>query len=317
MADHEASGSPIGPMMRAIRVSSPGGPEALTLEEIAVPSLTSGEALFRVHAAALTKDELEWPEDRLPATPSYEVSGRVAAVAPGADVVSVGDAVYALTDFGRDGAAADYVAVAAELLAPKPRALDDVQSAALPLPGLSAWQGLFDHGALQAGQRVLITGAAGGVGHLATQLARHRGAHVIGTASAVSQEAARGFGANEVIDGSDLGSLEPVDLVFDTVGGSTLAASPVAIRPGGRLVSVAEETPDIPPEATIETAYFVVEPNRDQLVELTRLANEGDLVPAIDSIFPLADARSAFERTQASGKRGKVVLRVSEDGDDV
>ena len=317
MTDHEASGTAIGPTMRAIRLSSPDGPEALVLEEVAVPEPAPGEALIRVHAAALTKDELEWPEDRLPAIPSYEVSGTVAAVATDVDTVSVGDAVYALTDFGRDGAAADYAAVAVELLAPKPRTLDDVQSAAIPLPGLSAWQGLFDHGALEAGQRVLITGAAGGVGHLATQLARHRGAHVIGTASSASQEAARGFGAHEVIDSSDLGLLEPVDLVFDTVGGATLEASPAVIRPGGRLVSVAEETPEISPEAKIETSYFVVEPNREQLVELTRLAETGDLVPAIDSVFPLADARSAFERAQASGKRGKVVLRVSEDGDDV
>ena len=317
MTDHEASGTAIGPTMRAVRLLSPGGPGALVLEEIAVPDLGPGEALIRVHAAALTKDELEWPEDRLPAIPSYEVSGTVAAVATDVETVSVGDAVYALTDFGRDGAAADFVAVAVELLAPKPRTLDDVQSAAIPLPGLSAWQGLFDHGALEAGQRVLITGAAGGVGHLATQLARHRGAHVIGTASPASRDAARGFGAHEVIDGSDLGSLEPVDLVFDTVGGATLEASPAVIRPGGRLVSVAEETPEIAPEAKIETSYFVVEPNREQLVELTRLAESGDLVPAIDSVFPLADARSAFERVQASGKRGKVVLRVSEDGDDV
>ena len=317
MTDQEASSAAIGPTMRAIRLASPDGQGSLVLEEIDVPELASGEALIRVHAAALTKDELEWPVDRLPAIPSYEVSGTVAAVAAGVDSVSVGDAVYALTDFDRDGAAADYVAVAVELLAPKPRIIDDVQSAAIPLPGLSAWQGLFDHGGLEAGHRMLITGAAGGVGHLATQLARHRGAHVIGTASPAGQEAARGFGAHEVIDGSDLGSLEPVDLVFDTVGGATLEASPAVIRPGGRLVSVAEETPAIPPEAKIETSYFVVEPNREQLIELTRLAEAGDLVPAIDSVFPLADARSAFERTQASGKRGKVVLRVSEDGDDV
>jgi NADPH:quinone reductase-like Zn-dependent oxidoreductase len=317
MSDHGSSETPIGPTMRAIRLLSAGGSEALRLEEIAVPDLAPGDALVRIHAAAITKDELEWPLDRLPAIPSYEVSGMVVAVTPDVDVVTVGEAVYALADFGRDGAAADYAAVAAELLAPKPRILDDVQSAAIPLPALSAWQGLFDHGGLEAGQRVLITGAAGGVGHLATQLARHRGAHVIGTASPAGVDAARGFGAHEVIDGSDLGSLDPVDLVFDTVGGATLAASPAVIRPGGRLVSVAEETPEIPAEAKIETSYFVVEPNRAQLIELTRLADAGDLVPSIDSVFPLADARSAFERIQASGKRGKVVLRVREDGDDV
>ena len=201
-------------------------------------------------------------------------------------------------DFGRDGAAAaDFVAVAVELLAPKPRTLDDVQSAAIPLPGLSAWQGLFDHGGLEAGQRVLITGAAGGVGHLATQLARHRGAHVIGTASPASRDAARGFGAHEVIDGSDLGSLEPVDLVFDTVGGATLEASPAVIRAGRAAGVGGRGDPGDRARGEDRDSYFVVEPNREQLVELTRLAESGDLVPAIDSVFPLADARSAFERS--------------------
>ena len=183
MTDHEASGTAIGPTMRAVRLLSPDGPGALVLEEIAVPEPAPGEALVRVHAAALTKDELEWPEDRLPAIPSYEVRARSR---PWQRTSRRSRSVTRCTrsrDFGRDGAAADYAAVAVELLAPKPRTLDDVQSAAIPLPGLSAWQGLFDHGGLEAGQRVLITGAAGGVGHLATQLARHRGAHVIGTAS--------------------------------------------------------------------------------------------------------------------------------------
>ena len=150
-----------------------------------------------------------------------------------------------------------------------------MQSAVIPLPGLSAWQGLFDHGGMQAGERVLITGASGGVGHLAVQLAQ--------------------------VHGAELAS-DGVDLVFDTSGGETLARSADALRPGGRLVSVAEE----PAEGT----YYLVETNRAQLDELARLADDHELRPEIDSVFPLEEAQAAFERSMARGKRGKVVLRI-------
>jgi NADPH:quinone reductase-like Zn-dependent oxidoreductase len=315
MTIREARAASVAPTMRAVRLGEPGRIENLTVEEIATPTLGHGEVLVRVHAAAITRDEWEWPVDRLPATPSYELSGVVAVVAPGVDSVAVGDPVFALTSFDRDGAAADYVVVPAELLAPKPRSLDHVSSAAIPLAALSAWQGLFDHGRLEGRQRALILGAAGGVGHLATQLARWRGAHVIGSASSTSGEAAREYGAHEVVDGSVTsleGTLETVDLVFDTVGGEALERSTEIVREGGRLVSVAEEPPKIAAGRKIATSYFVVEPNREQLVEITRLADEGELRPAIDSVFSLADVRSAFQRTLEGGKRGKVVLRVEE-----
>ncbi len=302
--------------MRAVRLHMAGGPEVLVFEEIETPRLRAGEALVRVHAASITRDELEWPTDRLPATPSYEFSGVVAAVAPDVDDVAIGEPVYALTGFDRDGVAADYAAVPASLLAPKPRMLDHVESAAIPLAALSAWQGLFDHGGLKEGQRVLVHGAAGGVGHFATQLARSRGAYVIGTASSGSIERARRLGAHEVLDHWNTRfeeELDPVDLVFDTVGRELLERSLAIVRNGGRLVSVAEEPPKTPAEAGIEATYFVVEPSRDQLVELARLVDGGELRPAIDSVFPLADARAAFERSMATGKRGKVVLRVADD----
>jgi NADPH:quinone reductase-like Zn-dependent oxidoreductase len=172
--------------------------------------------------------------------------------------------------------------------------------------GLSAWQALFLHGKLEAGQRVLIHGAAGGVGHLATQLARWRGAHVIGTATGEGVAAAREFGAHEVVDRATtdfVDAVDPVDLVFDTVGGETLARSAAVLKEGGRIVSVAEE----PPEG-LPGVYFVVEPDRDQLVELARLVDEGALRPAVDSVFALGDAAKAFERVMTRGKRGKVVL---------
>lgn len=300
--------------MMAIRLHAPGELEDLALERIAVPRLGEGEVLVRVHAAAITRDELEWTTDRLPAIPSYEVSGVVVAVAPGVEAVGIGEAVYALTRFDRDGAAAEYVSLAANEVAPKPNALDHVQSAAMPMTGLSAWQGLFDNGHLEAGQRVLIHGAAGGVGHVAVQLARLHGAYVIGTSSQRDIDAARTYGANEVLDAEAHfeSTLEPVDLVFDTVGGARLARSASVVRPGGRLVSIAEEPPEALPGTTITASYFVVAPNRDQLVELARLADRGALRPAINSVFPLADARAAFARSMASGKQGKVVLRVHE-----
>jgi NADPH:quinone reductase-like Zn-dependent oxidoreductase len=244
--------------MRAVRLDSDG----LRVEEVERPLPGPGEVLVRVHAAAITRDELEWPTDRLPAIPSHELSGVVA---------KSGEEVFALTPFDRDGVAAEYAAVPSALLAAKPTRLTHVEAAALPMGGLSAWQGLFVHGRLQAGQRVLITGASGGVGHLAVQLARHAG--------------------GEVVDEG------PADLVFDTVGGELPA--------GDRMVTIAAEAPG--------ATYFVVEPDREQLVELARLAEAGELEAAIDSTFPLERAGDAFERVAARGKRGKVVLDVAHD----
>jgi NADPH:quinone reductase-like Zn-dependent oxidoreductase len=277
--------------MQAVRLQGPGGADELTLDDVAVPQFGRGEALVRVHAAAITRDELEWPVDRLPAIPSYEVSGVVAEVAPDVTDVAIGDAVYALTPFDRDGAAAEYVLVPVTSLSPKPSTLSHVESAAIPMPGLTAWQGLFEHGRLEAGQRVLVHGAAGGVGHLATQLARERGAHVV--------------------TASDEGEGAPVDLVFDTVGGDLLRTSEALVRSGGRVVSVAEE-PE-PTRSDVSVSYFVVESNGEQLAELARLADAGRVRPAVDSVFPLAEARAAFERVQARGKHGKVVLEVAGD----
>jgi NADPH:quinone reductase-like Zn-dependent oxidoreductase len=260
--------------MRAVRLHR----EGLRLEELDLPRPGPGEALVRVHAAAITRDELTWPADRLPAIPSHELSGVVAGVAPDVRDIVEGDEVFGLAPFDRDGVAADFALVPAAILAPKPQRLTHVECAALTLAGLSAWQGLFDHGALSGGERVLVLGATGGVGHLAVQLARGR-------------LAAAG---------------EPCDLVFDTVGGAALAAF---VGSGARVVSVAEEADGV--------IYFVVEPNRGQLIELARLADAGELRPAIDSAFSLHDAGAAFTRVAERGKRGKVVLSVTDGGGDV
>jgi NADPH:quinone reductase-like Zn-dependent oxidoreductase len=301
--------------MRAVRLYPPGSIDDLRLDEIETPTPIAGEALVEVYAAAITRDELTWPTDRLPAIPSYELSGVVADVASDVDVVGIGDACYALTPFDRDGVAAEYATVPAGLLASRPRNLDDVASATIPLTALSAWQGLFEHGRLEAGERVLITGAVGGVGHVATQLARWRGAHVIGIVSVREADHTRALGADEVHDPFGLaGKLDPVDLVFDTAGGEVLREAAEVVRDGGRLVSIAEEPP-VTPGARFDASFFVVEPNRGQLEEITGLVERGDLRPAIDAVFPLDDARAAFARSMERGKRGKVVLQVKEASD--
>jgi NADPH:quinone reductase-like Zn-dependent oxidoreductase len=243
--------------MRAVRIHADG----LRLDEIERPVARADEALVRVHAAAITRGELEWPEKRLPAVPSYELSGEIA---------ETGDEVFALLPFDRDGAAADFVAVPAALLVPKPRRLTHVEAAALPMTALTAWQALIEHGELQAGERVLITGASGGVGHMAVQLARYLGADVV--------------------------TEEPADLVFDTTGGE--------LPRGRRAVTIAEPTSG--------ATYFIVEPNAGQLSRISTLADAGELVPQIDSTYPLERAAEAFDRVEARDKHGKVVLDVAD-----
>ncbi|HEX5622012.1 MAG TPA: NADP-dependent oxidoreductase [Solirubrobacteraceae bacterium] len=291
--------------MRVVRLRAPGGPEQLAVEETRRPRPGPGEVLVRVHAAAITRDELQWPVDRLPAIPSYELAGVVEEAGPGV-AAAPGDEVFALTPFDRDGVAADYTAVPAELLAAKPRSFSRAESAAIPLPALTAWQGLFDHGRLAVGERVLIHGAAGAVGGLAVQLARARDAYVVGTAAAAELGLVRELGAQEAVDAATgfEAAVAPVDLVFDTVGGERLRRSGAVLRPGGRLVSVAEEPPD-------GGEYFTVEPNRDQLWSIARLADAGALRRPSVEIFPLAAAREAFARSLERGRRGKVVLAVT------
>jgi NADPH:quinone reductase-like Zn-dependent oxidoreductase len=259
-------------VVRAVRLHPPGRVENLRLDEIPTPQPRPGQVLVAVHAAGITRDELAWPTDRLPAIPSYELSG---IVAEDSDGVSAGGEVFALTPFDRDGVAADYALVPTEVLAAKPPSLSHPRAAALPMGGLSAWQALVVHGRLQSGERVAVTGAHGGVGHLAVQLARSKGATLV-----------------------DAG--EPCELLFDTAGGEALAR---AAQRAGRIVTIAAEAPG--------ATYFVVEPNREQLLELARLVDTGELRPEIDSIFPLPEARAAFARSATRGKHGKVILRVT------
>jgi NADPH:quinone reductase-like Zn-dependent oxidoreductase len=306
--------------MKAVRIHRRGGPETLVYEDAPIPELQPGDALVRVHAAGISPAEFTWhiwetPDgrSRLPLIPSHEVSGVVADVAPDVRDVEVGDAVYGLTDVFRDGAAAEYVAVRATELAPRPRSLDHASAAATPLSALTAWQALFDHARLTPGQRVLVHGAAGGVGSFAVQLARWRGAHVIGTASARDLDFVRALGADDVID---YGArpfetvVRDVDVVLDTVGGRTTEKSWSVLRRNGLLVTLVRQPSEWTAGRAATGLFFLVEPRRTQLDELSRLIDGGKLQPIVEAVLPLDRAREAYERGIREHPRGKLVLGV-------
>lgn len=311
--------------MKALRAHREGGPEQLVYEDAPRPDVRAGDALVRVHATGITPAELTWADtyrncdgsERLPAIPGHEVSGVVESVAHGVTDVSVGDEVFGLTSFCRDGAAAEYVAVHAADLAPKPKTLDLVQAAAVPLSALTVWQAFFDHARLAPGQRVLIHGAAGGVGSFAVQIARWHGAYAIGTASADHREFLLGLGANEVIDYRHVRfeqAVRDIDVVLDTIGGDTRERSWEVLKAGGTLVSLPEPIPEHEAAAhgnrSRRGVFFIVRPDRQQLGQIATLIDSGAVRPVIAQTVPLAKAREAFERGAAGHTRGKLVLAV-------
>jgi NADPH:quinone reductase-like Zn-dependent oxidoreductase len=309
--------------MKAIRIHRRGGPEVLVYEDVPIPALQPGDALVRVHAAGISPAEFTWriwetPDgrSRIPFIPSHEVSGVVAALAPDVRDVEVGDAVYALTDFFRDGGAAEYVAVRGTELAPKPRSLDHASAAATPLSALTAWQALFDHARITPGQRVLIHGAAGGVGSFATQLARWRGAHVIATASARDVDFVRKLGADDVIDYRATPfetAVRDLDVVLDPIGGTTTEKSWSVLRPNGLLVTIVRQPAEWTAGRAARGLFFLVEPSRTQLNELSRLIDSGMIRPVIEAVLPLNQARQAYERGIKEHPRGKLVVAVVGD----
>jgi NADPH:quinone reductase-like Zn-dependent oxidoreductase len=325
-AGANSAGSGTGTMnvMRAIRIHRRGGPETLIYEDVPIPALRPGDALVRVHAAGISPAEFTWrlyetPDgrSRLPKIPSHEVSGVVAAVAPDVRDVAVGDTVYGLTAFSRDGGAAEYVAVPAADLAPKPRSLDHSSAATVPLSALTAWQALFDHARLAPGQRVLIHGAAGGVGSFAVQLARWRGAHVIGTASARNGDFVRKLGVDDVVDHGATPFetvVRDVDVVLDTVGGTVTERSWSVLRRNGLLVTIVRpRSPEWAAGRAAAGVFFIVEPRRAQLNELSRLIDAGTIRPIVEAVLPLNRAREAYERGIRDHPRGKLVLTVVDE----
>lgn len=312
--------------MKAIRIHGRGGPDQLMYEDAPQPHPGAGEVLVRVYATGVIANELKWDEtyqSRAGSTrslpiPGHDLSGVVEEVGPGVTTLARGSEVYALTAFDRDGAEAEYTIALPGELAPKPRSLNHVQAAAVPLTALTAWQALFEHADLVAGQSVLIHGAAGGVGVFAVQLARWKGADVIATASARNRDFLRELGANEVIDYSTTrfeNVVHDVDLVFDLVGGDTLQRSWQAIKPGGALVSVVSPRPSFEEAKAYDArpTWFVVEPNREQLIQIGTLIDAGRIRPIVETVLPLSQARQAYEQGARGHTRGKIVLRVVDE----
>jgi NADPH:quinone reductase-like Zn-dependent oxidoreductase len=309
--------------MKAIRMHTQGGPELLVYEDAPQPSLQPGDALVRVVATSITKTELTWDETyrdcdggpRTPSIPGHEFAGIVDALAPEAVGVRVGDAVYALSSFCRNGSAAEFLAIRAGDLALKPHSLNFEQAAAVPLAGLTAWQALFDHAQLEKGERVLIHGAAGGVGTYAVQLANWKGAEVIATASAKDHNFLRELGASQVIDYTNERfeeKVKDVDVVLDAVGGETQQRSWDVLCRDGILISIVGPVADENAASRgLRGAFFIVEPNRAQLIQLGQLIDSGTLRVVVGAVLPLARAREAFEQGPAGHKPGKIVLQVA------
>ena len=311
--------------MKAIHLYGRGGPDQLIYEDAPQPHPGPGEVLVRVYATGVIAYELTYPvtyqtragDTRSLPIPGHDLSGMVEQVGPGVTNIARGSEVYALTAFDRDGAEAEYTIALPSELAPKPRSLDYVQAAAVPLAALTAWQALFEHANLSAAQTVLIHGAAGGVGVFAVQLARWAGARVIVTASARNSDFLRELGASVVIDYTTTRFEEmvyDVDIVLDMVGSETLERSWKVVKKGGVLVSVAE--PPSPEQAKahdVRPVWFIVEPNRDQLIQIGVLIDTGQIRPIIDTVLPLSQARQAYEQGARGHTRGKIVLRVVDE----
>jgi NADPH:quinone reductase-like Zn-dependent oxidoreductase len=301
--------------MKAVRIYEPIGPAGLVYEEAPEPVVGVGDVVVEVHAAGFTPGELDWPptwkdrsgHDRAPSIPGREVAGVVTALGYGTTGFAIGDEVVGLTDPHRDGAAAERMTIEARDLAPKPGSLDAVQAAGLPMSGLTAWQGLIEHGRLQSGQAVLVHGAAGGVGTIAVQLARSCGATVIGSGRGAVRSLVHDLGAEHFVDleNDRLEDVGQVDLVFDAVGGEILDRSAALVKPGGALVTIT--TPPSVEPTDARSVYFIVERSRAQLVELGRLVEAGRIDPHVGAVYPLSAAKEAF--TAKPGIAGKVVLQ--------
>ena len=303
-------------MKAVVAMDQAAGTAGMTLTERPEPAAAINDVTVEVHASGFVPTELEWPSTwtdragrgRAPSILGHELAGVVTSLGYGTTGLSVGQRVFGLTDWHRDGTLAEYVAVEARNLAPLPGDVEFTVGASLPISGLTAWQGLFEHGRLRAGQRVLAHGAAGAVGTMVTQLAREAGAYVIGTGRTADRDKAIDFGAHEFVD-LDRDALEDVgdvDVVFDVIGGDVQKRSAGLIRTGGTLVTIVGPAEARPADGL--AIDFVVEANRDQLVELVQRVRDGRLRTNIGHVATLDAAVGALNPT---GRRsGKTVISV-------
>jgi NADPH:quinone reductase-like Zn-dependent oxidoreductase len=307
--------------MQAITVRDrDAGVGGLSLTDVPYPHAAQNDVIVRVHAAGFTPGELDWSgtwvdragRDRTPSVPGHELSGVVVELGYGTTGLSVGQRVFGLSDWTRNGSLAEYCAVEARNLAPLPADIDHTVAAALPISGLTAWQALMDQAHLATGQTVLIHGAAGGVGSMAVQLAREVGAVVIGTGRTTDRETALGLGVHTFSDleADKLEDVGEVDVVVDVIGGEILDRSTALVRAGGTLVTTIR-APTFQPEDG-RAIFFVVEADRPRLADLAQRLRDGRLTPLVGAVRPLTDAPAAF----APGRRipGKTIIRITEGG---
>lgn len=307
--------------MKAIYLQQKAGAESLESGELPRPTPKAGEVLIKVFATAVTPTELDWMptfsqpsgEPRsFPIVLSHEFSGAVEALGPNVNGIKTGDEIYGLNDWFTNGAQAEYCVASPGTFAPKPKSLSRAESAVVPISVLTAWQGLFEKGKLERNERILIHGAAGGVGTFAVQLARWRGAHVTATASAGNIEFVRALGADKVIDYRATRFEDvicDVDLVFDCVGGETLERSWGVLKKTGKLVTVAS---DIGSDKRSQDAFMLVRSDGPQLAQLGGMIDAGELRVFMEAVYPLAQAKEAYARAQKGGMRGKIALSVVE-----
>ncbi|MEE1784490.1 NADP-dependent oxidoreductase [Streptomyces sp. SP17BM10] len=314
------------PTMRAVTQDTAGGPDVLRVVRTRRPEPGRGEILVRVHAAGV--NPADWKTRQrgvfadgtpLPFTLGFDVSGVVEETGDGVTLFQPGDEVFGMPRFPHPaGAYAEYVTAPARHFAPRPRGLTHLEAGALPLAALTAWQALVDTAGVRPGRRVLVHAAAGGVGHLAVQIAKARGAHVIGTASAAKHDLVRSLGADELVDyrTQDFAeTVRDVDVVLETIGGANWARSLRTLRPGGRLVSILPLDDTFPHEAAeaagVRAEFMLVEPDRQGLREIAALAEDGRLRVIADTVFPLEDVAAAHTLGEAGRTTGKIVLSVA------
>jgi NADPH:quinone reductase-like Zn-dependent oxidoreductase len=317
------SASATSQTMKAIRIHNYGGPEVLQYEDAPRPEPQAGEVLVRVHAAGVNPIDWKvreghmkdfWPH-KFPLILGWDLSGVVEELGRGVSRFKIGDEVYSVPDSTRNGAYADYIVVRESELALKPNSLHHIRAAALPLAAVTAWQALFDAGQLVSGQRMLIHGGSGGVGHVAVQLAKWKGAYVFATASTKNQELLRELGVDEPIDYTKQkfeDVARDVDLVLDLIGGETQERSWSVLKKGGVLLSLVQPPSVEKAKALgVRAAFVAGHPSGAQLAEIAKLIDSGELKPVIDRILPLSEARRAHELSQSGHTHGKIALRVS------
>jgi NADPH:quinone reductase-like Zn-dependent oxidoreductase len=308
--------------MKAVCIYSYGGPEVLIYEDAPCPHPGEGEVLVKVHAAGINPVDWKVREGHLkemlhhsfPLILGWDVSGVVESLGANLERLKVGDEVYSRPDISRDGAYAEFIVIKESEVALKPKSIDHIHAAALPLAGLTAWQTLFDAGALSPGQRVLIHAAAGGVGSLAVQLAKWKGAVVIGTASARNHDFLRNLGIDQVVDYErekfeDV--VQPVDVVLDTMGGEIQERSWKVLKRGGILISIVSP-PSVEAAAAhgVRQAFVFIKPSAEQLSSIAALVEAEKLKAIVETTLPLSDATRAQEVSERGHTRGKIVLRV-------